>query len=218
LFGTNASQPPHGKIEISQITIRTKEPARALSAHDIIPLVLQGRWDEARWHLKQLIPSDDPLTNYNYGRLRASGLGGNQDYQEAANCFRKDTGLPEARVELAKLYFYGLGVPRDQSKAVRLLQMEATANQPEANYVFGLAYSFGMGTEKNEKRATRLVRYAAEHGHAHSMHELARRLIQTEPGEAYYWYKLARESITTAPKLICSIGISKSSTALCHLT
>jgi hypothetical protein len=195
VVGTNASQPPSGKIEISEITIRTKEPARALSVHDIMPLLAQGRWDEARWHLKQLLPSDDPLANYNYGRLLALGLGGNQDYKEAASCFQQAVGLPEARVELAKLYFYGLGVPKNQLRAVQLLETESTANEPEASYLLGLAYSFGMGTEKDEEKAVSLFRYAAERGHAHAMHELARRLIQTDPGAAYYWYKLARESI-----------------------
>jgi Sel1 repeat len=195
IVGISAAQPPSGKIEISEITIRTKQAARPLPFDDIVRLLEQGRWDEVRWNLKRLLPSDDPTPNYYYGRALALGLGGNQDYQQAAIYLQKASDLPEARIELAKLYLYGLGVPRDQAKAVRLLETGSTATDPEASYLLGLAYDSGIGAEKDDQKAMSLFRSAAESGQSHAMHELARRLAKSDPAEALYWYKLARKQL-----------------------
>ena len=195
IVGTNATDPPSGKIEISSISLRTLEPARRVRMIGIIPLIAQQKWDEARWHLERLMPSDDPEVNFELGHILALGLGGGQDYHRAADCLQKATALPEARLELAKLYLYGLGVPRDQAKAVQLMETESTATIPESAYTLGLAYSHGIGVERNEAKAMLLFQYAAEHGHAHAMHELARRLSDTDPAKAYYWYRLARDRL-----------------------
>jgi|GEM_PF-4696785 len=195
IVGTNASRPPSGTIEISSISLRTQTPARPLPMDDIAPLLEQQKWDDARWHLEQLMPTDDPRTNFELGKLMAEGVGGKQDYCGAAAHLQKAITVPGARLELAKLYLYGLGVPRDQSKAVQLLETEPTAAIPEASYILGLAYSHGIGVERDETKAISLFRYAAEHGHAHAMHELARRLIDTDPAKAYYWYRLARDRL-----------------------
>ncbi|WP_312017041.1 hypothetical protein [Bradyrhizobium jicamae] len=99
---------------------------------------------------------------------------------------QKAITVPGARLELAKLYLYGLGVPRDQTKAVQLLKTEPTAAIAEVSYTLGLAYSHGIGVKRDETKAISLFRYAAERGHAHAMHELARLLIDTDPAKAYY--------------------------------
>ena len=196
IVGTTASQAPSGKIEISEISIRTREPARPLPFNDVMQLVLQGRWEEARWHFEQLLPSEDPALNYQYGRLLAGGIGGSQDYQKAATCLQKAISLPEARLELAKLYFYGLGVPRDPSKAVQLLETELATKDPEGSYVLGLAYRFGIGTQQDSEKAKSFFLHAAQHGHAQAMLDLADQLTNSTPGEAYYWYRLARQRLT----------------------
>jgi hypothetical protein len=196
IVGSNAADRPTGTIEISQITIQTKEPARPLTLREVLPLVDQGRWDEARWHFKQLLPSDDPQLNYQYGRLLAEGLGGDPDYDEAVACLQKAASLPEARLELAKLYFYGLGVLRDQAKAVQLLASEQVVVEPEARYLLGLAFSYGVGVQKDQQAAISNFQYAAERGDPHAMLELARLLIQSDPAKAYYWYKRSRQRIT----------------------
>lgn len=136
-------------------------PARPLTMDDIASLIHQQKWDEARWHLEQLIPPADPRTNYELGKLLAEGVGGKQDYCGAVDHLQKAITVHGARLELAKLYLYGLAVPRDQTKAVQLLETEPTAAIPEASYTLGLAYSHGIGVERNETKAIFLFRYAA---------------------------------------------------------
>ena len=55
----------------------------------------QGLWSDVRWHLQRLLPSDDPVLNYHYGRLLVLGIGGQQDYQAGASHLLKAIDLPE---------------------------------------------------------------------------------------------------------------------------
>ena len=95
IVGTNASRPPAGKIEISSISLRTKQPGIPLSVEDMTSLMRAGAWDAVRWHLKRLLPTDDPVANYHYGRLLVTGLGGPLDYDNGATYLQK--GLRAAR-------------------------------------------------------------------------------------------------------------------------
>ena len=189
VVGNNASRPPMGKIEISSISLRTKRPGIPLTVEDMTPLMRAGQWDAVRWHLNRLMPTDDPVVNYHYGRLLVTGLGGPQDYEKGAVYLQKGYALPEARYELAKLYIYGLGVPRDQAKAVRILQ-ETTTNI-DASELLGRAYAFGIGVAPDKEKAKSYFRYAAERGNGVAMQELAKRLQDSDPAEAYYWYRLS---------------------------
>jgi hypothetical protein len=193
IVGNNASRPPAGKIEISRITLRTKRPGIPLTVADMRPLMAAQAWDSVRWHLTRLLPTDDPVVNYHYGRLLAAGLGGPLDYEKGAVYLQKGYALPEARYELAKLYFSGFGVPRDQAKAVRILQ-ETTTNVG-ASELLGRAYAFGIGVAADKEKAMNYFRYAAERGDASAMHELGERLEDTDPAEAYYWFKLSRKRL-----------------------
>jgi len=193
IVGTNAARPPTGKIEISSISLRTKRPGIPLTVEDMTPLMLAQAWDAVRWHLSRLMPTDDPVVNYHYGRLLVTGLGGLQDYEKGAIYLQKGCALPEARYELAKLYFYGLGVPRDPAKAVEILQ--ATTTNIDASELLGRAYAFGIGGAEDKEKAMSYFRYAAERGHASAMHELAERLEDSDPAEAYYWFMLSRKRL-----------------------
>jgi TPR repeat protein len=157
------------------------------------PLFLRGEWDAVRWHLERLMPTDDPVANYHYGRVLVLGLGGPQDYEKGAIHLQKGYALPEARYELAKLYFYGLGVPRDPAKAVEMLQ--ATTDNIDASELLGRAYAYGIGVAADEEKAKLYFRYAAERGHSSAMHELAKRLQESDQAEAYYWYRLSRKHL-----------------------
>ncbi len=193
IVGTNASRPPTGKIEISNISLRTKRPGIPLTVEDMTPLIRARAWDAVRWHLNRLMPTDDPVVNYHYGRLLVTGLGGPLDYEKGATCLQKGYALPEARYELAKLYFYGLGVPRDPAKAVEILQ--AATTNIDASELLGRAYAFGIGVAADKDKAISYFHYAAERGHASAMHELAERLEDSDPGEAYYWFRLSRKRL-----------------------
>jgi TPR repeat protein len=142
------------------------------------------------------MPTDDPVANYHYGRLLATGLGGPPDYAKSAMYLQKGHALPEARYELAKLYLYGLGVPRNQAKAVEILQ--ATTTNIDASELLGRAYAFGIGVAADKEKAMIHFRYAAERGSGIAMEELARRLQDNAPAEAYYWYRLSVKHLKPA--------------------
>ena len=133
------------------------------------------------------------MVNYHYGRLLVTGLGGPLDYDKGAVYLQKGYSLPEARYELAKLYFYGLGVDRNPAKAVEILQ--ATTANIDACELLGRAYAFGIGVAQDDDKAKSYFRNAAERGHPTAMHELAERLEETDPAEAYYWFKLSRKRL-----------------------
>jgi Sel1 repeat-containing protein len=196
IVGTNASRPPTGKIEISRISLRTKRPGIPLSVEDMTPLMRAQAWDAVRWHLSRLMPTDNPVVNYHYGRLLVTGLGGPLDYEKGAVYLQKGYALPEARYELAKLYFYGLGVDRNPAKAVEILQ--ATTANIDACELLGRAYAYGIGVAPNKEKATPYFRYAAERGNAIAMAELAKRLTDNDPAEAYYWYRLSVKRLNPA--------------------
>ena len=97
--------------------------------------------------------------------------------------FRKPIRCPKRDLELATLYFYGLGVPRDQAKAVEILQ--ATTMNTDAVELLGRAYAFGIGVAPDREKAISYFQQAAEHGNASAMHELADRLQDSNRSEAY---------------------------------
>jgi hypothetical protein len=196
LVGRNAATPPTGKIEIGEISIRTRKPATPLPLEDIDPFVARHEWEAVRWHIKRLLPTDDSPVNYHYGRILVNGFGGPQDYTEGAAYLQKAIALPEARYELAKLYLYGLGVPRDPARAVQLLESEGTKGLPDARYQLGLAREAGIGTDRDDRRALQDFLYAAQRGHPHAMHELARKFLTDQPEQSYFWYRLSRDRLT----------------------
>lgn len=81
-------------------------------------------------------------------------------------------------------------------KAVQLLETEGTSTNLDARALLGLAHAFGIGVAQDNDKAMSHFRYAAARGYAASMPELARRLMKSDPGEAYYWYRLARQRLT----------------------
>ena len=195
VVGTSASNPPTGKIEIGEIRIRTRKPAIPLGFADIEQLVRQQAWESVRWHLGRLLPTDYAPVNYHYGRLLVRGIGGPQNYAQGVPYLQKAQSMPEARQELADLYFYGLGVPRDPARAVQLLESEGTRDDPESRYRLGLAYEAGIGAAKDNRRALQDFMYAAQRGNGHAMHELARKLLNDDPEQSYFWYRLSRDRL-----------------------
>lgn len=76
-----------------------------------------------------------------------------QDYTTAAHHYQalSDFGLPEAKMELGRLYLAGNGVPQDSGKALRLFQEAQTisANSRIANYVTQAQVKLGSDALKS---------------------------------------------------------------------
>ena len=75
-----------------------------------------GKYDIAYREMQSLAETaEHPLAMYYLGVMTANGQGVDQDFQEAANWFRRAAkkGVMPAQYRLARLYEEGKGVPRD---------------------------------------------------------------------------------------------------------
>ena len=63
-----------------------------------------------------------------------------------------DKGVAPACKNVANLYELGIGVPKDEVKALQWLQRAAKAGDPSAQVVLGRKLSMGEGVEKDEKQ------------------------------------------------------------------
>jgi TPR repeat protein len=79
----------------------------------------------------------------------------------------------ESMYELGLCYSLGLGVVRNDRKAVRWFKQAAVWNYKEAIYKLGESYFWGNGVKKNLQTAAKWYRKAAKLGHADSMYALA---------------------------------------------
>ena len=71
-------------------------------------------------------------------------------------------GRPEGDFGQFLLYQRGLGVPKDQNKALELLESSAAQKYRYALYELGLVYFTGNGVRKSYQKAMRLFRESAE--------------------------------------------------------
>jgi len=69
-----------------------------------------------------------------------------------------------AQVNLGVCYLKGIGVGRDEVRAVGIFQQAADAGSTVAKRLLGVAYSDGVGVAKDEVRAAQLFATAAEEG------------------------------------------------------
>lgn len=86
---------------------------------------------------------------------------------------RADHGDAIAMWNMAQHLIYGLGVEKDESRAVALLQAATEKNDPVAFVSLGQLYFYGQGTPKDETRAVALFRRAAELGDRNGISNLA---------------------------------------------
>ncbi|MBG4396799.1 sel1 repeat family protein, partial [Pseudomonas aeruginosa] len=75
-----------------------------------------------------------------------------------------EKGHHKAQLNLAGLYIQGTGVPRDESKAVDLVEKAIQQNSPRAFYLMGVMLQQGVGVKIDETAALSYFRKAADMG------------------------------------------------------
>ena len=91
-------------------------------------------------------------------------------YQKAVG----EIGYLEAALALARIHYYGIGVPADNELAVRYYQaILAIEPHPIASLMLGRMYRLGHGVDKDLEQAERLLLRAAESDNVHAIRELA---------------------------------------------
>jgi TPR repeat protein len=105
-------------------------------------------------------------------------------------------GNADAQYNLGKLYWRGLGVPKDDVEAVKWYHRSAEQGHPEAQVILGRLYFAGAGVPQHYGEAMKWLRKAAEQGHPEAQFELG---LKYENGhgtemdlvQAHMWYNLS---------------------------
>lgn len=136
----------------------------------------------------------------NLGYCYAEGLGTEQDYTKAVECFLKaaEQGNISAENNLGYCYLNGAGVGKDDTKAVEWFKK--SAEQGDAYGQSNLAYCYlnGLGVEKNYEMAAEWYGKSAEQGNACGQNGLGYCYsnglgIQKDSSKATEWYKKSAE-------------------------
>ena len=105
-----------------------------------------------------------------------------------------NTGNNDAGMFLANVYFTGIGVEKDEQKAINIIEKLASKQYPEALYKIGTFYSEGgfAGYTENKLKAAEYYKKAAAKDYFPAFASLG--LIAEDRlkfSEAYFWYKKA---------------------------
>ena len=77
---------------------------------------------------------------------------------------RAARGYAEPQYQLAKCYFYGIGMSRNYPEAARWFRLAADQGHPKAQTALGIIYAQGLGMPRNDRIALALFRKAASKG------------------------------------------------------
>ena len=142
-------------------------------------------------------------------------------YETAAKWFEEASynGIANARYNLGVLYQQGLGVSKDEAKAVQLYKAASYLQHPEAQYNLGIAYIEGVGVDHDIRHAAYYFERAADNNVTEAAYNLG--LIYenglmgaAEPDEALFWYTTAAnkgnpEAIKALDELSTKMGLTK---------
>ena len=82
-----------------------------------------------------------------------------------------DKGVAEAQLSLARLYFYGIGVPQDYKEAVRWYRLAADQGNVWAQIDLGSLYEEGEAVKRDYVRAHMWYNLASAQGGDQTIHE-----------------------------------------------
>jgi hypothetical protein len=93
---------------------------------------------------------------------------------------RADKGDLQAQLTLAKSYYLGLGVSKDEVEAARWFRRAADQGESQSERILGLMYEAGRaGLPKDDTQAVFWYRRAVEHGDASALHLVARQCVNS---------------------------------------
>ena len=87
--------------------------------------------------------------------------------------FRAEAGDFEAQFMLGKLYYYGFGIERNYTEAIKWFRASANQGHTSAQFLLGEAFEKGRGLERNYAQAAKWYKRAAFHGHYLAIHSLS---------------------------------------------
>jgi hypothetical protein len=134
-----------------------------------------GDYVAARQAWLALASRGDPAAERNIAHLYRNGLGVPQDFDKAAEWYRRaaEKGLVRAQANLGNMYLRGQGVPQDPVEATAWFERAARQGHVISQYNLGLLYETGLGVAANEALALGWYHLAAKAGHRRSLERLS---------------------------------------------
>ncbi len=162
------------------------------------------------------IPGTDDAIEFEFARMRVE-----QNANEAPKAepivldddlnTRAEQGDPRSQFRLGFMYARGMGVEKNEAKAVEWYREAAGQDHVEAQFRLGFMYGNGMGVEKNETEAFSWHQKAAEHGHVIAQYWLGSlyghgKGVPQDYQMAYMWCNLAASRATrmSEPLIVAS--------------
>ncbi|MGA3118666.1 MAG: retroviral-like aspartic protease family protein [Syntrophobacteraceae bacterium] len=123
------------------------------------------------------------------------------DYAKAYKEFKPlaDQGNASAQCSLARMYYFGQGVPHDLAEAAKWYRKAAEQGSADAQIKLGRMYEMDYGVPKDNSEAVRWYRKAAEQGNADAENWLGLAYangwwgVPKDNSEAVRWYRKAAE-------------------------
>lgn len=145
-------------------------------------LVLEERYDEARFYFELASELGNPTGFGGLAELYRYGLGVEPDLARAAEYTRQGAlmGSATLRVGLAVFYRNGWGVPQSYSEALSWLQLAAMAGDTVGLQALGDMYARGEGTEQDPARALTFYKRAADAGSTDAMNAIGMAYMRGE--------------------------------------
>jgi len=111
-----------------------------------------------------LAEEGDVRAQYNVGWMNAYGIGTLQDYEAAANWYRKSAaqGFVHAQFNLGNMYLRGDGVEKDDALAFSWFMKSAEKGDAASQYNLGRMYIMGKGVVENMPEAKIWIKKAYE--------------------------------------------------------
>jgi TPR repeat protein len=133
-------------------------------------------------------------------RLGVMHLHARRNFEEAVKWLgmAAEQGDARAQHELAQVYFFGLGVPKNPDVGTKLSRRAAKQGLPVAEYWVGAAHHFGFGTSQDHAEAMRWFLRAGKSGLPMAQVNVGKLYEQgtgvpLDYAEAGIWYRLASE-------------------------
>ena len=195
--------------EVKEILSAGLKPGQPPDPDELNALTLAlwcKHWAIAAELVKAGWATEDQKAQTNLGRMYLKGLGVNQNFAEALNCYRKaaDQENPLAQNQLGWMYHNGLGVEQDLAVAMYWYQKSAEQGKAIAQNNLGSMYKNGVGVKCDYAVALSWFHKAANQKNAHALcnlglmyhHGLGVEQSYTVAGS--YYHKAARKGNAVA--------------------
>jgi hypothetical protein len=108
-----------------------------------------------------------------------------------------DKGVLKAQAIIARMYAYGLGIPKDKDLAFKMANDAATKGSLEAGLLLGVFYKDGIGVANNNAEALKWYRSTADAGYSNAqaalggMYYSGKSIVPLDYSEAIKYFRLA---------------------------